>query len=339
MNRIISFINKIEVQGHRGNRKYYPENTINSFLSVIDYNIDTIEFDLLLTKDLKCIIHHNYRLNPLLCVDQNNNEIINNNLLNNIINKSIDSELCNEIPLISNLTLNEIKLYKLGNKKDINFPQQQIINNLHIPTLEELFINMNKYYSNNDNNKTNKNLLRFNLEIKREYLRPNEVPPVNIICTEIINIVKKYNLENRVSYSSFDIYILKELINNRNNKENLILSFLYSEEDNNEIFLNEVDDEFKKVIINNKEYYPSIHLQYILKTAILLNLDIVSPHYKLINTMEDILFLQHNNKFRVVLWTVNEPNDWIKFINFNVDGIITDDPQQLSEVLNNINQK
>ena len=47
-----------DLQGHRGARGLLPENTIPSFLKAIDYGVDTIEFDLVVTADNRILISH-----------------------------------------------------------------------------------------------------------------------------------------------------------------------------------------------------------------------------------------------------------------------------------------
>ena len=59
-----------DLQGHRGARGLLPENTIPSFLIAIDHGVDTIEFDLVVTKDRQILIshepwfHHHISTNP-----------------------------------------------------------------------------------------------------------------------------------------------------------------------------------------------------------------------------------------------------------------------------------
>lgn len=47
-----------DLQGHRGARGLLPENTIPSFLKAIDYGVNTIEFDLVVTADEQILISH-----------------------------------------------------------------------------------------------------------------------------------------------------------------------------------------------------------------------------------------------------------------------------------------
>lgn len=50
--------NKVLVAAHRGNSKYFPENTMASFSSALTLNIDMIENDLHMTKDGHIIVMH-----------------------------------------------------------------------------------------------------------------------------------------------------------------------------------------------------------------------------------------------------------------------------------------
>ena len=65
----------IEVQGHRGERCLFPENTIPSFFSAIHGGASGIELDVLITSDYHVIIHHNFRLNPDICINNDGSEI------------------------------------------------------------------------------------------------------------------------------------------------------------------------------------------------------------------------------------------------------------------------
>ena len=48
------------IAGHRGDPKYYPENTLVSFASAMRKGVDMIETDIHLTKDGKLILMHDH---------------------------------------------------------------------------------------------------------------------------------------------------------------------------------------------------------------------------------------------------------------------------------------
>lgn len=365
----------VEVQGHRGDRQHCPENSIHSFISALKMGVDTIELDLLLTKDHQVVIHHNYRLNPDLCVHMNGSPIVssqydalleqqsNNNSSNEQSTPTpvIDTEMITDIPLISQLTLDQLKQYDIGSKTLARFPEQMPVPKLTIPTLEELFTAVNEHYKQENEwelalhqrtgcGVSTRPLMRYNLEIKREWDRPEEVPPVEIICETILEVVKRYGMESRVSYSSFDLSVLQEL---RRLDASIPLSFLYYHIDCEQLpvapashtsasidvcetanaSVTDVIAATCKAIVSATTYKPSVHLQEVVQTALKLKAVVVSPDHRLITCREDVFYLQSQSHCRVVLWTVNEPSEWARLVDFGVDGLITDYPRGLLHFL------
>ena len=54
--------NAVRVAAHRGNSKYYPENTLVSFRSALKLPVDQIEIDLHMTKDHEIIMMHDHKV-------------------------------------------------------------------------------------------------------------------------------------------------------------------------------------------------------------------------------------------------------------------------------------
>jgi glycerophosphoryl diester phosphodiesterase len=166
--------NKIEIQGHRGSRGNYPENTLTGFRYAIENDIDTLELDLQMTKDKEIIIYHN---------------------------KDIDTSICsgNSIP-IKNLSLSEIKSYDCGSKQNTHFSQQKPVPGEKIPTYKELLemLQHNYYYKST----------KMNIEIKtEENLDTDE--EVYDFSKRVIDIIHQYNIKNRITIQSFDTRALK----------------------------------------------------------------------------------------------------------------------------------
>lgn len=61
---------------HRGNSDKHKDNTLESFLSALEYKFDMIELDIQLTKDNKIIIYHDTYINDQLIKDMNYSDII-----------------------------------------------------------------------------------------------------------------------------------------------------------------------------------------------------------------------------------------------------------------------
>ena len=101
----------LDIQGHRGARGLFPENTLVGFRKAIELGVTTLELDLGLTKDLVPIVYHDPYINQNLCLDANGD--------------SIATDTFNYGPLISNLALKEIKTFDCGslNPDVLRFPQ------------------------------------------------------------------------------------------------------------------------------------------------------------------------------------------------------------------------
>lgn len=53
-----------EIQGHRGCRGLMPENTIEAFRKAIDLGVDSLELDVVISKDRKVVVSHDPFFNP-----------------------------------------------------------------------------------------------------------------------------------------------------------------------------------------------------------------------------------------------------------------------------------
>jgi glycerophosphoryl diester phosphodiesterase len=63
-----------------------------------------------------------------------------------------------------------------------------------------------------------------------------------------------------------------------------------------------------------------------------INVDIISPDYSLVN--EELVKKIHNNGFKVLPWTINSTKVLQEMIDMNVDGIITDYPEEMINYIN-----
>ena len=58
---------------------------------------------------------------------------------------------------------------------------------------------------------------------------------------------------------------------------------------------------------------------------------IYSPYFKLIDN--NLIRFCKTNNMKLVPWTINEKNDVLKVLEYGVDGIITDYPGKIKEIL------
>lgn len=115
-----------ELQGHRGARGLFPENTLNGFLAALSFGIDSIELDIAVTADGVAVVAHDPRLNPDLARNAQGDWIAAPGLL------------------IRDLRLDVIKAYDVGRIRpgstiDLNHPAQIAEDGARVPTLAEVF--------------------------------------------------------------------------------------------------------------------------------------------------------------------------------------------------------
>lgn len=186
----------MQVQGHRGDRSNFPENTLPAFQAAIQEGVDVLELDLHLSQDKAVVIHHDF-------------EVVLEN---------------NERALIHNLTLKQIKTIDCGSKTDKQFPQQNSIPGTKIPTLDELLAMIQSSKA------LHAKKIRLNLEIKRDPRHPELSESPEVMAKTIVSKVKKAGFANRVYYSSFDPEVLKAI---RQFDSKAELAFLFCEESYN----------------------------------------------------------------------------------------------------------
>ena len=58
---------EFDLQGHRGARGLYPENSIEGFLAAVDLMVNTIELDVVISKDNKVVVSHEPWVSSVIC--------------------------------------------------------------------------------------------------------------------------------------------------------------------------------------------------------------------------------------------------------------------------------
>ncbi|MFH1725331.1 MAG: glycerophosphodiester phosphodiesterase [Elusimicrobiota bacterium] len=194
---------------------------------------------------------------------------------------------------IRSLTVNEVQSYDCGSLKNPRFPKQKPVPGERIPTLDEVFRMV--LGSEHPAAKT----VRFNIETKIVPARPELSPTPGRFAKLVVDAVRKHGLAGKVIVQSFDYRTLAAV--------------------------KELAPEIKIAVLisENLPDLPAI--------AEALGAEIISPNHRWI-TKEEVRRLQEQG-VRVVPWTVNEEDDWIRMLEYGVDGIITDDPERLIDFL------
>lgn len=72
-------LDEVDFQGHRGARGLFPENSIGGMLIALNYGVNTLEMDVVITADNQVVLSHEPFLSHLICLDADGNPISTHN--------------------------------------------------------------------------------------------------------------------------------------------------------------------------------------------------------------------------------------------------------------------
>lgn len=188
----------LSLQGHRGARGLFPENTIEGLIHALQYSeVNTLEFDLAVSKDEQILLSHEPWFNDKICIHDFSDS------LNNIYS----------------LEYHQLKMIDCGSKKNSDFPESaKFFTNK--PLLAFVLDSVMTYCKDN-----NQEIPFLNIELKS---KPSWY---GVFCPEPNDFVKlvedlivrsKYP-KGKIIFQSFDPEILKSF---KRSKLNWTLSYL-----------------------------------------------------------------------------------------------------------------
>ena len=179
------------IEGHRGARGYLPENTIPSFIKGLELGADTVELDVVITKDKKVVVSHDHYFSAAISSDKNGQPIT--------ADKQKDYN-------IYKMDYSEVKLYDVGMRGNKDFPEQ-VKMKAYKPLLADVFKEVNKYAK-----KHNLKNIRYNIEIKSAPEGDNIYHPAPAEFAKMVyDVILKNKMQNNVIVQSFDVRPLQEL--------------------------------------------------------------------------------------------------------------------------------
>lgn len=271
---------KVDVQGHRGARAFYPENSIEGFIYALEQGVTTLEMDVVITKDSQVILSHEPWMGFEICLDTTGKEITESEQMQYNIYQ---------------MNYAEVLQYDCGSKPHPRFPQQQKMKTTKpllsavIDTIEKLIAekNLPKVY--------------YNIETKCLPEGDNIFHPTPEIFSELLlKVVREKQIAERVFIQSFDVRTLQ--------------------------YINKNYTEVKTVLLIENEKTPQENLETLGFVPFA-----YSPYFKLVNDSLKQFCSERN--MQLIPWTVNEENDIQQMLTYKVDGIISDNPALVLQLL------
>ncbi|MSO76654.1 MAG: glycerophosphodiester phosphodiesterase [Alphaproteobacteria bacterium] len=291
-----------DLQGHRGARALMPENTLPAFQRALAIGVTTLELDVGMTKDGVLVIHHDRRLNPDMT-------------------RGPDGEwLLPPTPLLGSLTLAELKAYDVGTMKPgiayaRQFSNQVAVPGTRVPSLAELF-----QFVRRSGNET----VRFNIETKLSPLAPDETPEPGTFARALVAALREHGMANRATVQSFDWRTLKVV--------QTVAPFIPT------VYLTIESGANPTVRRGDPKPSPWTgdfqvsdfggSVPGMIRAA---GGRVWSPFHR--DPSDEALREAKALGLAVVVWTVNDPADMAKLIQRGVDGIISDRPDLVREVM------
>lgn len=169
-----------------------PENTIPSFKKALEQGADTLELDLVVSKDGKLVVSHEPWFSSNISLDKDGNRIPPEKQRENNIFK---------------MTYEEVKLFDVGSIGNKDFPLQEKMK-VYKPFLKDVFTDIGKFVKDRKLSKP-----RYNIEIKTEGEKGDGVfhPSPGEYAKLVYAEIKAGKMLNHVIVQSFDVRPLQEL--------------------------------------------------------------------------------------------------------------------------------
>jgi glycerophosphoryl diester phosphodiesterase len=290
-----------EVQGHRGARGYAPENTLPAFAKALEMGVDVLELDTAVTKDGVVLVGHD----PCLNVD-----------LARLDGRWLSEAGAKKGTCIVDLSAAEVEKFDVGRIRPDSdyakrFPLQQAIDGTRMPTLAAVFAMVRK--SGNER-------VRFNIETKLSPFAREETMAPETFVDVLLQLIANEKMLTRVSIESFDWRTLKIV----QEKYPQVPTVYLSSQTKNFDTINASGREGSAWTagINAREHGGSV--ARMVKAA---GGRIWSPYFGDVDKVkvEDAQRLG----LKVIVWTVNEPKEIGKVLEYGVDGVISDYPDRV----------
>jgi glycerophosphoryl diester phosphodiesterase len=285
-----------DLQGHRGARGLAPENTLAGFEAALAIGVNTLELDVVLSAEGVPVISHDPALNPDITRDASGRWL----------------QATGEP--IERLTLDELKAWDVGRINPAtryarDFADQVPRDGEQIPTLGALFERVRALGADQ---------ARFNIETK---LQPGSAvisATPEAFVRAILEVVNDHGMAQRVSLQSFDWRTLQVA---RRLAPDIPTAFLTAQL-----------PRFNTV--ESGDWTLGLRVGAFDTTADLVAAaggKVWSPHHS--NLSQAVLRRSRALGLRVIPWTVNEPADMERLLDWGVDGLITDRPDRLRKVM------
>lgn len=287
-----------DVQGHRGARGLRPENTLPAFGAALELGVATLELDVGVTADNVVVVTHDRLVSPLKCRDTA--PTFPADPAFPYLRKAVRALTLDQLK-----TLDLVRRHPLDPATDALLRTQRPVPGARMATLAEVFELTHRYGADE---------VRFNIETKVDPRHPQDTLEPETFTHRLLSVIEAYGMTGRASIQSFDW-------------RTLLLA---------RQALPALD---RVALAEPRTLWPrwlaGLHLDAfdrdVAAAAAEVGAHALSPDHLFLD--RGMLASAHDRGLGVIPWTVNEPAELHRLIELGVDGIITDYPDRLRDVL------
>jgi glycerophosphoryl diester phosphodiesterase len=289
-------VTNFDLQGHRGARGHFPENTLEGFERALAMGVNTLELDIGITRDNVVVIGHDRRLNAEITRDTNG------------------AWIAAPGPLISTLNHDEIRRFDVGRINPTSeyarrFPTQSPIDGARIPRLSELFALTERLGARH---------VRFNIETKIDPEQAQDTVAPEPFARALIHEIRRAGMAARATVQSFDWRTLAIV---QREAPDIVTVYLTSEQPTFDTIRRTQGHSPWTATVAFRDYSSVPRMVHAAGGRVW------SPHSGDIDEMA--VAEAHRLGIRVIVWTLNDPPEIERLLNLGVDGIISDYPDRV----------
>ena len=178
----------LDLQGHRGMRGLFPENSILGFLKALELGVNTLELDIVMSGDTQLVVSHEPFISSAICQYPGGRQIP----------KEMEKELN-----MYHMTYQEIKAFDCGSLFNNDFLLQEK-SRISKPLLTEVLDTVEQVAT------AKGQLIHYNIELKSELaLEGIYHPEVAVFCQVAYQAINDQVDWRRITIQSFDFRILR----------------------------------------------------------------------------------------------------------------------------------
>jgi glycerophosphoryl diester phosphodiesterase len=288
-----------DLQGHRGARGLAPENTLPAFAAALSIGVTTLELDTAITRDGVVVVTHDPRLNP------------------DIVRGPDGRWLNPPTRAVRSLTFDDLAHFDVGRLRpgseySYRFPDQKRADKLRMPALAQVFALARS---------AGNTAVRFNIEIKTSPEKPADTLAPEEFAKILVTLIEREGMTARVIIQSFDWRALKAVQQLAPKIPTSYLSMQQASFDN--IGAGRGSAWTAGIQLADHGSIPKM-----VKAA---GGAIWSPNHSELSY--ELLKEAQSLGLAVIPWTVNARDDMLRLIEWGVDGLITDRPDVLRDVM------